>query len=205
MLAEGFLDPDFYTAVIQKYFMNGACFTEIPVEIVHGAKTEKGSTTSRLGYEKTDLIFKQCFLPIISEALKQGIGRCHTPVAISLQWRHNGRDSVSNHQPHDCLLNRLFGRRSKKTSKLRVTGLCAGNSPGTGEFPAPMARNAENFSIWWRHHVEIRTLWFSYTNGFMWIQLRAWPTMCPMMHWEYPESPWHMYTQLLSSWWWGWH
>ena len=52
-----------------------------------------------------------------------------------LQWRHNGRNSVSNHQPHDCLPNRLFRRRSKKTSKLRVTGLCAGNSPGTGEFP----------------------------------------------------------------------
>ena len=48
----------------------------------------------------------------------------------SLQWRHNGRDSVSNHKPRDCLLNRLFRRRSKKTSKLRVTGLCAGNSPG---------------------------------------------------------------------------
>ena len=48
---------------------------------------------------------------------------------MSLQWRHNGRDGVSNHQPHDCLLNRLFRRRSKKTSKLRVTGLCAGNSP----------------------------------------------------------------------------
>ena len=31
-----------------------------------------------------------------------------------LRWRHNGRDSVSNHQPHDCLLNRLFRRRSKK-------------------------------------------------------------------------------------------
>ena len=26
------------------------------------------------------------------------------------------------------------------------------NSPGTGEFPAQMARNAENVSIWWRHH-----------------------------------------------------
>ena len=39
-----------------------------------------------------------------------------------LRWRHNGRDSVSNHQPHDCLLNRLFRRKSKKTSKLRVTG-----------------------------------------------------------------------------------
>ena len=70
----------------------------------------------------------------------------------SLRWRHNERDGVSNHQPHHCLLDRLFGCRSKKTSKLRVTGLCAGNSPGTGEFPAQMASNAENVSIWWRHH-----------------------------------------------------
>ena len=71
----------------------------------------------------------------------------------SLQWRHNGRDSVSNHRPHDCLLNRVFGRRSKKTSKLRITGLCTGHSPGTGEFPAQIASNAENVSIWWRHRV----------------------------------------------------
>ena len=70
----------------------------------------------------------------------------------TLRWRHNGGDSVSNHQLHDGLLNRLFGRRSKKTSKLCVTGLCVGNSPGTGEFPAQMASNAENVSIWWRHH-----------------------------------------------------
>ena len=70
----------------------------------------------------------------------------------ALQWRHNGSDSVSNHQPHHCLLNRLFRRRSKKTLKLHVTGLCVGNSPGTGEFPAQMASYAENVSIWWRHH-----------------------------------------------------
>ena len=69
---------------------------------------------------------------------------------LSLQWHHNGRDSVSNHQPHDCFLNRLLRHRSKITSKLCVTGLCAGNSP---EFPAQMASNAENISIWWRHHV----------------------------------------------------
>ena len=43
-------------------------------------------------------------------------------------------------------------RRSKKTLQLRVAGLCAGNSPVTGEFPAQMASNAENVSIWWRHH-----------------------------------------------------
>ena len=62
----------------------------------------------------------------------------------TLQWRHYERDGASNHQPHDCLLNRLFRRRSKKASKLRVTGLCAGNSPVTGEFPAQRASNAEN-------------------------------------------------------------
>ena len=70
----------------------------------------------------------------------------------TLRWRHNDHAGVSNHQPHGCLLNRLFRRNSKKTSKLRVTGLCAGNSPGTGEFPAQMASYAENVSTWWRHH-----------------------------------------------------
>ena len=70
----------------------------------------------------------------------------------SLRWRHNGRHSVSNHQPHDSLLNCLSRRRPKRTSKLHVTGLCAGTSSGTGEFPAQMASNAENVSIWWRYH-----------------------------------------------------
>ena len=31
-----------------------------------------------------------------------------------LLWRHNGPDGVSSHQPHSCLLNRLFRRRSRK-------------------------------------------------------------------------------------------
>ena len=73
-------------------------------------------------------------------------------VGFTLKRRHNGLDSVSNPQPHNCLLNSLFRRRSKKISELRVTGLYAGNSPGTGVFPAQMASNAENVSIWWRHH-----------------------------------------------------
>ena len=45
---------------------------------------------------------------------------------LTLQWRHNGHDGVSNHHPHDCLLSRLLRRRSKKISKLRVTGLVWG-------------------------------------------------------------------------------
>ena len=47
-------------------------------------------------------------------------------------------------------------RRSRKTSKLRVTCLWAGNSPVTGEIPAQRASNAETASIWWRHHVLAR-------------------------------------------------
>ena len=89
----------------------------------------------------------------------------------SLRWRHIGRHGVSNHQPHDCLLNRLLRHRSKRTSKLCVTGLCVGKSPGTGEFPAQMASNAENVSISWRHHVMTRKafwitgpLWREFTS-----------------------------------------
>ena len=75
-----------------------------------------------------------------------------TPVT-SIHWRHNGHDGVLNHQSHDCFLNRLLRRRSKKTPKLRVTGLCEGNSSVTGEFSAQRASNAENVSIWRGGHV----------------------------------------------------
>ena len=47
-------------------------------------------------------------------------------ISVSLHWRHNDQDGVSNHQPVGCLLNRLFRRGSKKTPKLRVTGLWGG-------------------------------------------------------------------------------
>ena len=63
----------------------------------------------------------------------------------SLQRRHNGRDGVSNHNRLDFLLYCLFRRRSKKTSKLRVTGLCEGNPPVTGGFLSQRISNAEIF------------------------------------------------------------
>ena len=83
-------------------------------------------------------------------------------ISITLQWRRNGRDSVSNHQPHDCLLNRLFRRRSKKTSKLRVTGLCAGNSPGPVNYRHkwPVTRKKFSFDdviMNYRHLTETKT------------------------------------------------
>ena len=105
--------------------------------------------------------------PVAPRALGEAIGQSPdtllTPMYLTieawcdwrnstLQWRHNGRDGVPNHQPYDCLLKHLFRHRWKKTSKLWVTGLCAGTSPITGEFPAQMASSTENVSIWWRHH-----------------------------------------------------
>ena len=62
------------------------------------------------------------------------------------QWRHNERDGVSNHQPRDCLLNRLFKAQIQKNIK------APRHWPLWGEFPAQKASNAENVSIWWRHN-----------------------------------------------------
>ena len=70
-----------------------------------------------------------------------------------LQWRHNEFNDISNHQRLDCLLNRLFRCRSKKTSKLHIPGLCEGIPPVTGGIPSQRASNMENVSIWWHHNV----------------------------------------------------
>ena len=62
----------------------------------------------------------------------------HSPILSMfyiLQQHHNERDSVSNHRRLDCLFNRLFRRKSQKTSKFPVTGLCEGKPPMTGDSP----------------------------------------------------------------------
>ena len=105
--------------------------------LVTRAKAYSNPTNRRWDHR---LRYQMQWLLYLAEAIK------------SLQWRHNEHDGVSNHQRPDCLLNRLFRRRLKKISKLRVTGLCVGNSPVTGEFPTQRASNTENVSIWWRHH-----------------------------------------------------
>ena len=75
------------------------------------------------------LLLKNVFRDNKSHAKKQSL------ILRSLQWRHNDHDGVKNHHPHGCLFSRLFRHRSKKTSKLCVTGLCAGNSPGPVNSP----------------------------------------------------------------------
>ena len=75
-------------------------------------------------------------------------------LAIPLEWRHNQRHGVSSYlQCIECLHNSFSGADQRNTSKLCVTGLCEVNSPVTGEFPAQRASEAENVTIWLRHHV----------------------------------------------------
>ena len=88
-------------------------------------------------------IFKSTFKVLVSQQRLHGIflsgdlqvWRYTAYASCPLRWRHNERNSDSNHQPHGCLLKRLFRRRSRKTTKLRVTGLCVGNSPGPVNSP----------------------------------------------------------------------
>ena len=60
--------------------------------------------------------------------------------------------------------------RSNIKYPCRVTALCEGNSPETGKFPAHRASNAENYSIWWRHHANLqcflRMTYFSVVQSF---------------------------------------
>ena len=92
---------------------------------------------------------------------------------FTLRWRQNGRNSVSNHQPGHCLLSLLFGRRSRKTSKLRVTGLCVGNSPGPVNSPhkGPVTRKMFPFDdvimiTWFKFKLhETYLIWTAYPQG----------------------------------------
>ena len=72
-------------------------------------------------------------------------------IRFSIHWRHNERLKWQASRFVTQVF--FFRRRSKEISKVRATGLSTGNSPVTGEFPAQMSSNAENVSIWWRHHV----------------------------------------------------
>ena len=142
------------------------------------------------GYHKMDVTY--CVLGNVPLNMHIYSGEGRTIITVTSY----GCDGVSNHQPHDCLLSRLFRRGSKKTSKLRVTDLWAGNSPVNGEFPAQMVSNAENVSIWWRHHVLVcdsntvtniyknRTRCNKYQMQHNWYFPIVFVTLNVTLHWE---------------------
>ena len=89
----------------------------------------------------------------------------------TLERRHNERDGVSNHWSLDCLLNRFVRRWSKKTSKLRVTGLCEGNPPVDSPHQGPATRKCFHLmtSSWNGEN---------YPNSLKWNQGK------PVIHWS---------------------
>ena len=108
----------------------------------------------------------------------------HNGMLETLHWRHNGRDGVSNHQRHDCLLNGLFRRRSNNTSKLCVTGLWEGSSPGPVNYPHrwPVTRKCFHLitsswfypfraaSFWGNTHIYLQLYHFSISSWRRWLE-----------------------------------
>ena len=111
----------------------------------------------------------------------------------SLHWRYNELDGFSDHQAHDSLLT-------------RVTELCEGKSPVTGDFPAQKASNVENISIFsmtssWYSVLKRsssvfgwkwRPLWQSnqkYLTKMMMILLIYWFKVFPFSLIHYSECP----------------
>ena len=88
------------------------------------------------------------FLALLISAHYEGINKG----ATTLQWSHNEHDGIQITSLTIVYSSVYSRRRSKKTPNLHVTGLCEGNSPVTGEFPVQKASNAQNVSVWWRHH-----------------------------------------------------
>ena len=108
------------------------------------------NVSDRASFLTSIFLTKRC--EMVRKALWNG------SLVVPLRWRHNGCDCVSNHRRLPCLLYRVFFQAKKERSKLRPTVLCE----VTGEFPAQRASNAENISIWRRHH----EIWKTFLGGY---------------------------------------
>ena len=104
--------------------------------------------------------FTRCLLQLNDKTVLSRTGACCTDFVSSF-FRNHYSDVIMSATASQItgvsmVCSTVCSDADKKTSKLRVTGLCEGNSPVTGEFPSQRASNAENVSIWWRRHVQTR-------------------------------------------------
>ena len=125
--------------------------------------------------------------------LRKCIWNCHLRNRVDFGcrsvWRHSERDGVSTHQRLHLLLNRLFRRKSTKTSKLRITCLCEGNPPVTGGFPhkGPVTRKMFPFEdvIMWSIQCRFRAyviLQLCHCRS----SISHWVTKVPVKHSVFP-------------------
>ena len=141
--------------------------------------------TNWLTEERTGIILIDLHMMVIN-LWGQSIGH-------SLQWRHDECDDVSNHQPHDCLLQPFnhapIERKQPSSASLAFVTRhwpCEENSPVAGKFPSPRASNGENVSIWWCHHV----LWRHWNSPLT--DLSTGSPQCRPCSWRWRRrpSPW---------------
>ena len=76
-----------------------------PIIISHNSHTKKQTSI------KKKMIEIRLFLMESQLNLSSIVSPPFCPRCWTFQWRHNERNSVSNHQHLECLLNRLFRRR----------------------------------------------------------------------------------------------
>ena len=112
--------PSWHSEVYVMYIILSCSYFHINVRIDKGNRTYTGDITYRIHRFLKQHIHIIVHLPgqIPSTLCDKRHARSgNSSKAVCWQsplwWRHNGHDCVSNHQPHHCLLNRLFGRRSK--------------------------------------------------------------------------------------------
>ena len=124
--------------------------------------------------------------------LKIAFGNCGSLCSnVSLRWRHNGCDGVSNHQPHHCLRNSFFGPRSKKHQSSASLAFVQGNHRGPVDSPhkGPVTRKMFPFDnvimlrpvmqgpkyykqtrqiIYWHHHaINMHGIYYTCDTRFL--------------------------------------
>ena len=102
---------------------------------------------------------------------------------MPLQWRHNGRGSVSNHQPHHCLLNRLFRRRSKKYQ-----------SSASMVF----VRGIHRWPVKSPHKWPVTQKMFSFDDVIMVSIIVSYPTVIQGVFWNIPKPHTHIYLEYFT-------
>ena len=110
----------------------------------------------------TTFLFGKCFIYIRERSRR----RIHYIDATWAPWRHN----VSNHRQFHCLLNSLLKLRTKKISKIRITGPLWGEQTLTGGFPSQRASDSKSITMSWRHHVPTEMSTVALSSWRVWMK-----------------------------------
>ena len=96
--------------------------------------------------------------------------------------------TIASQSPASRLCTQPFIQTQiKENIKAPRHWLLCGEFTGTGEFPAQRASNAENVSIWWRHHVLFISNVYAYITWFIYLvqHTNFFGIICKQMPWQW--------------------